>query len=259
MAKIIAYLINLDDSTERLATATAHLQDRGIPFTRIPAVDGRKANPTDFPAYDDAASQRHMGRGVMGGELGCFYSHLACAQALLQSDANYALVFEDDVTALPDLMPVLRQALDWLEQSPYRSWRLINLGNPALKLAKPLTTFTAQGGPYTLCRADYFPMSAITLCWSRKGAAEFIAFSQHIFAPYDNMLQYWLCRSGGGLSFSPPLSRITGVVSDIEWQSPDKNRRRKFARSRSYGLRKQRRLWGNKFWAIWRKASGWRT
>ena len=88
MTKIIAYLINLDDSTERLATATAHLQDRGIAFTRIPAVDGRKASPADFPAYDDAASQRHMGRGVMGGELGCFYSHLACAQALLAAGAE---------------------------------------------------------------------------------------------------------------------------------------------------------------------------
>ena len=40
--KIATYLINLDGSDARLATATAQLQQHGSAFERIAAVDGRK-------------------------------------------------------------------------------------------------------------------------------------------------------------------------------------------------------------------------
>jgi glycosyl transferase family 25 len=254
MTRIATYLINLDGSRDRLAAATAHLGERGLAFERLPAVDGRAFGPADVPAYEEARALAYMGRKVMGAELGCYLSHLNCAKALLASDADCALVFEDDITVSPDLMAVVRQAVDWLATSDHSDWRLINLGSPVLRMASPVRQITAEHGRYDLSLAHYFPMGAIALCWSRRGAAEFVAHSARITAPVDNTFHHWLTRTGGGLAIQPPLARITGAASDIEPDSPDANRRRRFGRSRLYGLRKQRRLWRNRFWALLHRA-----
>ena len=52
--KIVTYLINLDGSDQRLASARAQLQQQNWEFSRFPAYDGRGKELSTFKNYDDA-------------------------------------------------------------------------------------------------------------------------------------------------------------------------------------------------------------
>lgn len=111
-----AYLINLDRAQERLQRMEAKCQEAGLPFERVPAVDGATLN---FPCAEfDARSYKYLhGRKVIPAEVGCYLSHVECARRLLASDAEHALILEDDVAFPPDFLNLLRLALsesdDW--------------------------------------------------------------------------------------------------------------------------------------------------
>ena len=62
------------------------------PFTRVSAFDGRKVDPHSISVYDGQAGIGLYGRTLKGGELGCYFSHLDCAQRFWRSDAEYAIV-----------------------------------------------------------------------------------------------------------------------------------------------------------------------
>ncbi|MGB3176258.1 MAG: glycosyltransferase family 25 protein [Albidovulum sp.] len=248
-----AFVINLDESAGRLARMQAQFDTLGQGFTRIPAVDGRAFGASDVPAYDEAQALRFMGRKVLGGELGCYLSHIKAAAAFLETDAAFGLIFEDDAVLNADVFPVVRGASRWLAASAQRDWRLINLGYGVTRFRSPLEPVIGATNTYELCQAHYFPMGAFALCWSRRGAAEFLARSRVIFSPVDNALRHWLCRSGGGLGFQPGLVGVIPGDSDID----DDLARSAHGRVGSYGLKKQRRLWRDKLWAMrWKYTRG---
>ena len=103
------YLINLDRATERLRRMEEKLAAAGLPFERVPAVDG-SALTFPHPQFD-AWSYRHLhGRRVIPAEVGCYLSHVACARAFLESDADLALILEDDVSFDSDFLDILDRA-----------------------------------------------------------------------------------------------------------------------------------------------------
>lgn len=152
------YLINLDRATERLRRMEEKLAAAGLPFERVPAVDG---STLTFPHPQfDAWSYRHLhGRRVIPAEVGCYLSHVECARRLLASEASHALILEDDVSFAPDFLPVLRAAMQ------DGSWDILRLstvnkgpkyGYQALpggrRLAKALTREKGAGA-YVINRA----------------------------------------------------------------------------------------------------------
>ena len=56
--KIETYLINLDGSTARLASAKEQLDAAGWAFKRYAAYDGRGKNIRDFTNYDDRQAKK---------------------------------------------------------------------------------------------------------------------------------------------------------------------------------------------------------
>jgi GR25 family glycosyltransferase involved in LPS biosynthesis len=87
------FVINLDRRQDRLDSITHSLALRGLPFTRVSAVDA--ANP-DF-VVDDRLTQRPFGA--------IWASHVKAYETFLNTDANYALILEDDAH--------FRSGLDW--------------------------------------------------------------------------------------------------------------------------------------------------
>ena len=57
--KIETYLINLDGSTARLASAKEQLDAAGWAFKRYAAYDGRGKNIRDFTNYDDRQAKKY--------------------------------------------------------------------------------------------------------------------------------------------------------------------------------------------------------
>lgn len=242
---LVTYLINLDGSDERLRYASEQLIESNIAFIRVPAFDGRGLDPHTISEYDEQRAIAYMGRALRGGEIGCYLSHLDCARRFLTSDAQYGIVFEDDMQLSDNAFEVIGQLLRWLELNEQK-WHLLHLGANKRKIYTALAQLSGR----ELMRAHYFPMTTTGLIWSREGAQAFLDSHQTIFAPIDNYFRLWLTKSNMGLSVWPPLVATTGAQSEIDGQTI---KRKTSGRSWSYGLAKQKRLWFDKIIALYHK------
>lgn len=216
------YVINLDDSRERLACVRSQLSAAGIDFQRIQAVDGRKVAALSFPEYNDRLARRRYGRPLSGGEAGCFLSHRRCVQEFLKSEHEYALVLEDDVFVPVNLSRVLMRVINWLHQSMRGRWDLVNLGNSPRKLSLDLTRLDIEQQQLELQSAYYFPLGTFGLLWSRSGAQRFLEQTHEIYAPVDQFLRDWCAVSGQGLALTPALIGVDRSQSYIRHRLIDR-------------------------------------
>lgn len=250
MQSLVTYVINLDGSDDRLQAISQQLAAYGIDFERISAVDGRRLDLSTVADYDAARTERYMGRSLVGGEIGCYHSHLKVAVRFLESDARYALVLEDDALPLCNPVKLLEKALADLDAID-PNWLLMNIGNNKLKIATPLSDYDIGGYRCQLVAAHYFPMTTSAIVWSREGARLFVEQHRKMFAPVDNYFRHWLTRTGHGYSFTPPPVTTTDAASQIlanAGRGRQTNERKWF-----YGLTKQRRLMEDKLIAFSRK------
>ncbi len=246
---IIFYVINLDGSDERLANVTKTLGEQGIDFVRISAFDGRHAEPTSFSEYSESKALGYMGRKLTGGELGCYFSHLNCAKAFLASDADFAVVLEDDMNPSDDLANKIHQLIKGLQDTP---WHLINIGANKRKIFTHLFDIVGTDHTHEVSHAHYFPMTTTGIVWNKVGATAFVEQALPIYAPVDNFFRDWLTKSNLGMAVYPPLVVARDVVSDIDGTATRKNNNR----SPNYGLLKQKRLWQDKLIATKHKLFG---
>lgn len=91
---MLAYLINLDRSPQRLAHFSAQAAHAGVRFERLPAVDGKAIPPAERTRM---LSPEWQFQPLNPGEVGIFLSQRLAWQRLLDSGADMAAVFEDDV------------------------------------------------------------------------------------------------------------------------------------------------------------------
>lgn len=106
MAKIKAYLINLDRAGDRLAHMRGEFERIGLAFNRVSAVDG---SLLDADVLDDFARNR-IGvypRRWKVGEIGCFLSHFDVWRQIASGGDEFAAVLEDDVHLAADLKNLL--------------------------------------------------------------------------------------------------------------------------------------------------------
>ncbi len=104
------WVINLDRAPQRLARITAQLARLGLPFHRLAAVDARAMTRDQQALLDEPSYCRKHGMVPVLGELGCYLSHVQVLQGFLASDAEFALVLEDDVL-LHDSLPAVLHGL----------------------------------------------------------------------------------------------------------------------------------------------------
>lgn len=246
--KTLTYLVNLDGSEARLASATRQLNQINWPFERVAACDGRGKNLSDFTDYDDKQTRRNLGRSLLSSEIGCYLSHYKCAEQFLQTDADFLIVLEDDMTLSTNFKKVVSEAIDFLYAHPTLDWYLINLAAKKKKLARDIASFDKN----TLWYAYYFPIRGLGLIWSRKGAEAFIRHAKPITMPVDIFFQQWLSQNGKGLSVWPAVVSPMGLDSDILGTEASQNIKRKDKenRDKSYNFKKHKRMWRNKTVAV---------
>lgn len=246
---IPVYYINLDSSTDRRASIEVGLHAIGVSgAVRVPAFDGRALDLARAPDCDLKKAHRFLGRPLRGAEYGCYRSHLDCLERFLATDSPYGIVLEDDAEIDPDFLPVIAGTLAVMEREN-RPWDLIHLGAGRLKI---FTRLEALGGGHDLVQAHYFPMLTTALLWSRSGARNILDHHARVTMPVDTQFREVMVKNGRGFAIWPPITRQTGVLSDIDG---DGATRKAHDRSWYYGLAKQWRLWRNKFIAFFRKIS----
>lgn len=247
------YVINLDESLERLASATEQLQAADMEFERVSAFDGRRLEPTDHPEYSANGAVRYLGRSMRGGEIGCYISHLNCNRKFLHTQAEACLVLEDDVRLQPDFASGVEQILSWLSKKE-TAWDVVHLAPTRHKIYTPILELSGMSTAYVLTRAHYFPMRTTALLWSRSGANAFVQEHQRIFAPIDIYLRYRLTRNDCGLAIWPPLATTTGADSEVAGSLVAK--RSSFRRHPFYTAIRLYRMTSDKVMALRNKIQG---
>lgn len=246
MTRIATYLINLDGSDARLASATAAMTAQGLTWERVSAVDGRGRAPESFAEYDDAACLRYSGRRLRGPEIGCYLSHLEALRRFLAGDADLALILEDDIILRTGFAEALARIAALHAAGTLGRWGIMNLKNPAKRQLTPVADLVTPGATYRLCRAHYFPVATTAMLWTRAAAAEFLAFGP-IIAPVDQRIRDWMTKTDLGLGFPDPTpAHATEAPSDID--VPGGSRKRREATLRQYVAR-QWRLGLNRMYA----------
>jgi glycosyl transferase, family 25 len=101
------FVINMARDVDRMESMQRQLDDLGLPFERIEAVDGRKITAQEKAAlYSDFWFWLMHGNTATAGEIGVNLSHRKIYQHMIDEKIDAAIILEDDVALLP-VLPLL--------------------------------------------------------------------------------------------------------------------------------------------------------
>lgn len=108
MAKVLKYVLGMDNKNrfESFYSAGAPAQD----FVRYSAVDNLDGHVTD-EEFDVEFFRSRWHRDPKNAERGCMLSHLNMWRDFLASDADWALIAEDDIIISADAEPVVQNII----------------------------------------------------------------------------------------------------------------------------------------------------
>ncbi len=208
MQAIATWVINLDRAPDRLERISAQLSRLGLPFTRLAAVDARALSAEQRAALDEPAYRRKHGMTPLPGELGCYLSHVQAIHAFLASDAQLALILEDDVL-LHDSLPAVLAGL----QAHRERWDVAKLS--AVHSGTPMPVLTlAPGHELAVMLSRCTGSSAYLL--NRRAAAAYAQGLLPMSLPYDHVFdQGWRFGIKYRLVTPTPCGHDEAIASTI--------------------------------------------
>lgn len=174
------YLINLDRSIDRLRFVKQRLDDLGLPFSRIQAVEGSCLTASERAAFV-AARPRDGKRGWRDGQIGCFLSHREAWRMISSGPADFGLVLEDDIH-LSDDTPAVLANLSWIPADA----DIVRLESTGQWLSLGPPTASAAGRPVRKIRSAAWGAGAYIL--SRNTAARLLGSDPILQSPADDFL-----------------------------------------------------------------------
>ena len=119
------FFINLKQDQTRRRMMEAQLDKIASPYYRIDGVDGRDLSEQSLKEiYSPEKANQYLGRDLFLGEVGCYLSHLKAMKAIVDSNAEYGLILEDDVEISDDLLPILGA----IKALPF-TWQTVQIGH----------------------------------------------------------------------------------------------------------------------------------
>lgn len=173
------FVINLDRDTARLAACGAMLDEAGIAWARIPAVNGRALSPAELAAaYDPKANLARAKYPLVPPEIGCYLSHIRVWQAIVDAGLPMAVVLEDDFTLTGDLAGVIAALAE--DQGAWDIAKLFSFRPDArLMGARDLMGGVRIGFPYRV------PSTTLGYAIRRDAAMRLLQVSTPFFRPID--------------------------------------------------------------------------
>ena len=131
-----AFLINLDRAAERLEFVKPHIDQLEMPFERISAVDGSLLSDEEIEKVcDQERFKKYFKMLPEKGTVACSLSHEKAWRRFLESEYEFALIFEDDVVFNPhELKSCVESAIEKKDLWDILSFEMIHDGWP-LKVA----------------------------------------------------------------------------------------------------------------------------
>ncbi len=104
------YVINLERNPERLEFIGQRLESLEINFVRVDAIDGYALDKEYIEKFRENSKRP---TGWKEGQIGCFLSHRKAWQAIIDGEAEYGVVLEDDLHIAASLKSLISD-LSWI-------------------------------------------------------------------------------------------------------------------------------------------------
>lgn len=173
------FVISLPGSKDRQDAIAAQLNQRGLSFSWIDGVDGRRLDENALrEVYSAERAKREGGRLLSKGEVGCALSHLRIYQTMLDLNHELALVLEDDAALSKDFekeLALICSTVDWNDNEivllshiqKYTEWGSLPVSKKS-RLVSPLTAYNGNGYLIT-----------------QRGATKLLAELRPVYQPAD--------------------------------------------------------------------------
>ena len=203
-------LINLDQSTERLARCDSLLSEAGLEYERVSGVYGADLNPEQIAQhYDPQLGRRSYYKKLNVGEIGCYLSHRKAWQKILDEQLEFAAILEDDFFLTGDLARVLE-----LVEEIGLEWHYLKLAKHSRKRR---VIHSLALGEYRLVTYNKIPSRTCAQVVSYTGAQRLLATSQPFGRPVDLDLEHWWEKDISVFGIEPyPLLQKEGGESVID-------------------------------------------
>jgi glycosyl transferase family 25 len=181
-SKLVAYVINMDRSLDRWQHIRDQADQLGLTVERVAGVDAQQISAEERLNYNQRAFIRGNGRPMLPQEHGCYLAHLKALATFLDSDAECAVIMEDDVELAADLF---QRAEAISKIAPYAE--VIKLLNHRAVLFRQ-TAETPTGDLIGKCA---FGPQGSAACYlvTRAGAEKLIRALKEIRFPFDIALE----------------------------------------------------------------------
>lgn len=131
-----AYLINLPESKDRKKYACDMLEAVGVEVKVIEAIWGKNLT---YPnkQYSSLSYKLRHGKKDNYGEVGCYLSHVKALKEFLETEDEFAIICEDDISIRPEFKEVIDKAV---QES--KRWDILRLSG------------LRSGTPVEICKLD---------------------------------------------------------------------------------------------------------
>lgn len=173
------YIINLPRDRERRVHISKLMDERGIPFELVEAVDGTALTVLEREGWILPSGAP---RPLVPGEIGCFLSHRRVWKRLVEEGLDYGVVFEDDIR-LSSRASALLSDLGWIPSEA----DIVRLETALMKVTWDQRSAAAVDGR-AVRRLRSFHWGTAGYVISRRAAEDLLSLSEFISLPVDDFM-----------------------------------------------------------------------
>lgn len=204
---LTVFVIAFAHAKDTRAAITKRLATHGLSPTFIDAVDGRIIQETERAQHLNPERRKFLARILSPGALGCSLSHQHAWQALLDSNADCALILEDDAILSNSAHSVLNHLA-----TRATDFDIVTLHHYK---HRPLHLIDKLPSDHELSVARYNQIGAIAYMVSRDAAARLLVSSAPITFEIDVYMNRWWEHGISNLLVYPPIAQEDGRASTI--------------------------------------------
>ena len=205
------YVLSLRRNKMRRRRIQNHLEDLGLSFDWVDAVDGRKLSSSQKNAYL-SNERRSFAPGPMSdGAIGCLLSHRLAWQRIISNTESAALIIEDDAV----LQAETKAALHHIEMLAGR-FDMIHLHHT---VKKPLFGEFKISTNHSLSLHKYNTIQNVAYVISQEACRILLNRSLPAVFEIDLLCQRWWEHGLTTLTIDPPLATEVGGESTIGYPS----------------------------------------
>ncbi len=187
--KFKIFVINLDNSSDRLFSIRESCDRIGLSFQRVSAVRGSDLGSEEkAKVYNLKNNLEKYDKVLNDGEIGCYLSHAECWKQIIEDELDYALVLEDDAI-LTDELPLYIEKL----AASCLEWDYIRLSHG--RKVKPVIDSLDLGDGLSLQKLLKLNSTTTGQFISFRGAEKLLLSALPISRPVDIDIQHWYEKS----------------------------------------------------------------